>query len=114
METAKAIAQIGVGEVLATGPAADPNIRAWAKRMGQKVASSEPPSILVRINQPLDAADGPQRPSHLTGAEGRPRKQLYPLQSEAGPLEESLGDRSRRSPSMINFSSDPGYLLDPL
>jgi TusA-related sulfurtransferase len=44
METAKAIAQVNVGdtiEVLATDPAADPDIKAWAKRMGHEVVSSE-------------------------------------------------------------------------
>jgi TusA-related sulfurtransferase len=44
METAKAITQVEVGdtiEVLATDPAADPDIRAWAKRMGHEVVSSE-------------------------------------------------------------------------
>ena len=43
METAKAITQVNVGdtiEVLATDPAADPDIRAWAKRMGHEVVSS--------------------------------------------------------------------------
>ncbi|AAL64310.1 sulfurtransferase TusA family protein [Pyrobaculum aerophilum] len=44
METAKAITQIEIGdvlEVLATDPAADPDIKAWAKRMGHEVISSE-------------------------------------------------------------------------
>ncbi|MDT7870415.1 MAG: sulfurtransferase TusA family protein [Thermoproteus sp.] len=44
METAKAITQINVGdvlEVLATDPAADPDIKAWAKRMGHEVISAE-------------------------------------------------------------------------
>lgn len=44
METAKAITQVDVGdtlEVLATDPAADPDIKAWAKRMGHEVVSSE-------------------------------------------------------------------------
>ncbi len=44
METAKAITQIKIGdvlEVLATDPAADPDIKAWAKRMGHEVISSE-------------------------------------------------------------------------
>ncbi|MCY0891215.1 MULTISPECIES: sulfurtransferase TusA family protein [Pyrobaculum] len=44
METAKAIARIPVGdylEVLATDPAADPDIKAWAKRMGHEVIKSE-------------------------------------------------------------------------
>lgn len=44
METAKAITQIDIGdtlEVLATDPAADPDIKAWAKRMGHEVVSSE-------------------------------------------------------------------------
>jgi len=44
METAKAINEVPVGdvlEVLATDPAADPDIKAWAKRMGHEVVSSE-------------------------------------------------------------------------
>ncbi|MFN3805054.1 MAG: sulfurtransferase TusA family protein [Pyrobaculum sp.] len=44
MEAAKAITQIPVGEtleVLATDPAADPDIKAWAKKMGHEVVSSE-------------------------------------------------------------------------
>ena len=44
METAKAINEVQVGdglEILATDPAADPDIRAWAKRMGHEVVSSE-------------------------------------------------------------------------
>ncbi|AEA12545.1 SirA family protein [Thermoproteus uzoniensis 768-20] len=44
METAKAINQINVGEileVLATDPAADPDIKAWAKRTGHEVVASE-------------------------------------------------------------------------
>jgi len=44
METAKAITQINVGdvlEVLATDPAADPVIKAWAKRTGHEVISAE-------------------------------------------------------------------------
>lgn len=44
METAKAINDLPIGgvlEVLATDPAADPDLRAWAKRMGHEVVSSE-------------------------------------------------------------------------
>ncbi|MGC9119430.1 MAG: sulfurtransferase TusA family protein [Thermoproteus sp.] len=44
METAKAINQINVEEileVLATDPAADPDIKAWAKRTGHEVVASE-------------------------------------------------------------------------
>ncbi|MEM1924440.1 MAG: sulfurtransferase TusA family protein [Pyrobaculum sp.] len=44
METAKAINEVAVGdvlEILATDPAADPDIRAWAKRMGHEVVHSE-------------------------------------------------------------------------
>ncbi len=44
METAKAINQVEVGdflEVLATDPAADPDIRAWAKRTGHEVVKTE-------------------------------------------------------------------------
>ncbi|CCC81085.1 sulfurtransferase TusA family protein [Thermoproteus tenax] len=44
METAKAINEVKVGEVLevlATDPAADPDIKAWAKRMGHEVILSE-------------------------------------------------------------------------
>ena len=44
METAKAITQINVGdvpEVPATDPAADPDIKAWAGRMGHGAISAE-------------------------------------------------------------------------
>jgi len=44
METAKAINGINIGEileVLATDPAADPDIKAWAKRMGHEVVVAE-------------------------------------------------------------------------
>jgi len=44
LEVAKAIKEVEVGDVLevyATDPAADPDIRAWAKRMGHEVVASE-------------------------------------------------------------------------
>ena len=44
METAKVITQINVGDVLevpATDPAADPDIKAWAGRMGHGAISAE-------------------------------------------------------------------------
>ncbi|MFN7105061.1 MAG: sulfurtransferase TusA family protein [Pyrobaculum sp.] len=53
METAKAITQIEVGdtlEVLATDPAADPDIKAWSRRMGHEVVTSEKmPDGTIRI-----------------------------------------------------------------
>jgi TusA-related sulfurtransferase len=44
METAKAITQVDARDtlkVLATDPAADPDIKVWAKKMGHEVVSSE-------------------------------------------------------------------------
>jgi len=44
LEVAKVIKEVEVGDVLevyATDPAADPDIRAWAKRMGHEVVTSE-------------------------------------------------------------------------
>ncbi|MBP1449276.1 MAG: sulfurtransferase TusA family protein [Thermoproteus sp.] len=44
MEASKAINNVPIGgvlEVLATDPAADPDLKAWAKRMGHEVVSSE-------------------------------------------------------------------------
>ena len=52
METAKAIRQIQVGEVLevlATDPAAKPDIEAWARRTGQEIIDVQQQGDVVRI-----------------------------------------------------------------
>lgn len=52
METAKAIKQINVGEVLeilATDPAAKPDIEAWARRTGNEILNIEQQGDATRI-----------------------------------------------------------------
>ena len=52
METAKAINDVPVGgilEVLATDPAAEPDIKAWASRMGHEVVAVEKKEGYLRI-----------------------------------------------------------------
>lgn len=52
METAKAIKQIGIGEVLevlATDPAAKPDIQAWARRTGHEVLDIQEQGGVTRI-----------------------------------------------------------------
>ncbi|MCQ4342799.1 MAG: sulfurtransferase TusA family protein [Sulfolobaceae archaeon] len=52
METAKAIKQIQVGEVLevlATDPAAKPDIEAWARRTGQQILEITQEGGITRI-----------------------------------------------------------------
>jgi TusA-related sulfurtransferase len=52
METAKGIKQINVGEVLevlATDPAAKPDIEAWARRTGQQILDIQQQSGITRI-----------------------------------------------------------------
>jgi len=52
LETAKAIKQINVGEVLevlATDPAAKPDIEAWAKRTGNELIRVEEQGGVIRI-----------------------------------------------------------------
>jgi len=52
METAKAIKQIQVGEVLevlATDPAAKPDIEAWARRTGQQILEITQEGGVTRI-----------------------------------------------------------------
>ncbi|ARM76766.1 sulfurtransferase TusA family protein [Acidianus manzaensis] len=52
METAKGIKQIGVGEileVLATDPAAKPDIEAWARRTGQQILDIQQQGGVTRI-----------------------------------------------------------------
>ena len=52
METAKAIKQIGIGEVLevlATDPAAKPDIEAWARRTGQQILDIQQQEGITRI-----------------------------------------------------------------
>jgi TusA-related sulfurtransferase len=52
METAKAIKQVQVGEVLevlATDPAAKPDIEAWARRTGQQILEITQEGGVTRI-----------------------------------------------------------------
>ena len=52
METAKAIKEIGIGEVLevlATDPAARPDIEAWARRTGQQILDIQQQEGVTRI-----------------------------------------------------------------
>ncbi|ABP95703.1 MULTISPECIES: sulfurtransferase TusA family protein [Metallosphaera] len=52
METAKAIKQINVGEVLevlATDPAAKPDIEAWARRTGHQILDIQQQGGVTRI-----------------------------------------------------------------
>jgi len=52
METAKAINDVPVGgilEILATDPAAEPDIKAWASRMGHEVVGVEKQEGYIRI-----------------------------------------------------------------
>ncbi|AAK42201.1 SirA family protein [Sulfolobus islandicus Y.G.57.14] len=52
LETAKAIKQINVGEVLeilATDPAAKPDIEAWARRTGNQVVDIQQQGGVTRI-----------------------------------------------------------------
>lgn len=52
LETAKAIKQIGIGEVLevlATDPAAKPDIQAWAKRTGHEILDIQEQGGVTRI-----------------------------------------------------------------
>ncbi len=52
METSKAINEVPVGgilEVLATDPAAEPDIKAWAQRTGHEVVQVEKAEGYIRI-----------------------------------------------------------------
>jgi len=52
METAKAIRDVKIGEiieVLATDPSAKPDIETWAKKAGQKVIKVEQSGGVIRV-----------------------------------------------------------------
>ncbi|MEM4138696.1 MAG: sulfurtransferase TusA family protein [Sulfolobaceae archaeon] len=52
LETAKAIKQINIGEVLevlATDPAAEPDLQAWAKRTGQEIVDIKKEGEVIRV-----------------------------------------------------------------
>lgn len=52
LETAKAIKQIQIGEVLevlATDPAAKPDLQAWAKRAGQEILDIQEQGGVIRV-----------------------------------------------------------------
>jgi tRNA 2-thiouridine synthesizing protein A len=52
LETAKAIKTINVGEVLeviATDPAAEPDLQAWAKRTGHEIVDIKKEGDIIRV-----------------------------------------------------------------
>ncbi|MEM1626373.1 MAG: sulfurtransferase TusA family protein [Sulfolobaceae archaeon] len=52
LETAKAIKQVNIGdviEVLATDPAAEPDLQAWAKRTGQEIVDIKKEGEVIRV-----------------------------------------------------------------
>ncbi|MEM0373513.1 MAG: sulfurtransferase TusA family protein [Sulfolobaceae archaeon] len=52
LETAKAIKQVNIGdviEVLATDPAAEPDLQAWARRTGQEIVDIKKEGEVIRV-----------------------------------------------------------------